>query len=100
MKKNTPYSKPEFLLELYRYMEGFEEKWQCKPSNLDFIYDGMVSSTSVLRYYLDRMVEFDMIFIPQIIRDGKKITPSRSIRLLPLSDAHPTIQKLIQGEKS
>lgn len=100
MKKNAPYSKPEFLLELYRYMQAFEEKWQCKPANMDFILDGIVSSTSVLRYYLDRMVEFKMIFIPQIIRGTKKITPSRSIRLLPLSEAHPVIQKLVQGEKS
>lgn len=95
---HRPYAKPDTLIQIYRYMENFEKQWKCKPAISDFVEDGIHSSTSVVRYYLDRMIELHMIQVPQITRNGKTITPSRSIILLPLSEAHPIIQKLIEKE--
>ena len=83
-----PYSKPETLLKLYRWMERYETENQCKPSVED-VSEEFSLSTSVVRYYQDRMVELKMGYQPRVIRPktGQEITPPRSYVLLPLTQA-------------
>ena len=90
-----PYSNPAHLLEIYNYMREYEEKWECKPSNKDFVEDGLVSSTSLVRFYLGHMEKYKMIRQPKVFIGGKLITPSRSIILLPLDKADTVIVNLI-----
>ena len=83
---SRPYRHPEFLLQIYRFMQKFEQENQVKPSIQDIVDHGFSPSTSVVRYYLDRMAENGMILQPKIKRGGKMITPSRSIILLPIQE--------------
>lgn len=84
-----PYRYPEKLLKIYRYIARFRETHGYPPSILEMVDAGFASSTSILHYFLRRMVEEGMI----------EITPrvSRGIRLIPLDQASPRIQELTEA---
>jgi len=79
---------PSHLVEIYDYISRYVEETGYPPSireltgldpnNSDTYQRGFASSTSVVRYYCDRMQRFGMI----------KVTPriSRGIRLIPRKD--------------
>jgi hypothetical protein len=46
------------------------------------------------------MESLNMIYIPRLMEGGRLITPARSIVLLPLADADPIIQLLVQKGKT
>jgi hypothetical protein len=92
-----PYSKPETLLEIYYWMEQFEIDFSCKPS-VEEISERFQISTSVTRYYLERMAELRIGYQPKLMRHGKEISPSRSYILLPLEQADQTIQNFLACE--
>jgi len=96
-----PFSNPAKLLEIYRFMKEFEEIHECKPADIELVDAGIASSTSVIRYYYDRLEEMKMIRRPKLVnkKTGREFTPSRSNILLPLKQAHHIIRDLIQQEK-
>ena len=90
---------PGILLNLYRWMAEYEQEFRCKPAIEDVAYAFGISS-SVTRYYLDRMAELGMGFQPKVIRPatGNVITPPRSFILLPLKQAHETVKTYLEKE--
>lgn len=102
MKKTTrPFQNPAKLIEVYRWMKEFEELYECKPADKELVWAGLASSTSVIRYYYDRLEELRMIRRPKLINieNGKVFTPCRSIILLPLEQANPIIKEFLKKEK-
>jgi hypothetical protein len=93
---SRPYHRPEFLLDIYRFMEKFERENQVKPSIQDIVDAKFSPSTSVVRFYLSHMEKLGMITHPRILRNGKLITPSRSIILLRLENADPLIRNIVK----
>ena len=94
-----PYSHPERLLTLYRFMESYFRKYQRHISNRELVMAGFAGSTSVVRYYFDQMIRLDMLELQKITKpDGTQYTPARGIRLLPLSQAHKTVKDLVAAE--
>lgn len=92
------YFNPQRLLEIYRYMEAYQKEHGFGISNREMVMAGYASSTSVIRYYYGRMEALKMICQPKLEIDGRTISVSRGIQLLPLENADPLIQNLIQQE--
>ena len=88
------------LVAIHRFMEEFWKEHRYGASNRDIVEAGFASSTSVVRYYYDRMEKLGMISIPRIEIDGRKFTPARGIILLPLSKAAPVIRQLLEAERA
>jgi hypothetical protein len=59
VEKDEKY--PTHLIEMYKFMERYRKKNGFVPSNREMVEEGYGSSTSVIRYYYDRMEEFGMI---------------------------------------
>ena len=88
---HRPYRKPEFLIEIYLFMQEYLSKHQRPPNNREMVSAGFASSTSVIRYYYGRMRDFSMLEIDDHV--------ARGIRLLPLKNSHPIIRNLLpKGE--
>ncbi len=100
LKPRTPrqYFNPQRLIEIYRHMEAYQKKHGFGVSNREMVLAGFASSTSVIRYYYGRMEALNMIVQPKLEIDGRTISVSRGIQLLPLEQADPLIQNLIQKE--
>ena len=93
-----PYFNPQRLIEIYRYMEAYQKQHKVGVSNREMILAGFASSTSVIRYYYGRMEALKMIHQIKVEIDGRIISVSRGLELLPLEQADPLIQNLIQQE--
>lgn len=94
-----PYFNLQRLIEIYRHMDAYQKEHGFGVSNREMILAGFASSTSVIRYYYGRMEALKMIHQPKLEIDGRMISVSRGIQLLPLEQADPLIQNLIQQEK-
>lgn len=92
---SKPYSNIPYLIQLYDWMRDFEKQTRIKPAIEEMVNAGFSPSTSVVRYYLDRMEELGMIERPFLERNGKRIRPNRSVILLPLDRAHETVRRLV-----
>lgn len=69
IKKHRPFSKPEKLVEIYMWIENYINNHRFPPTIQEMVDGGIGSSTSVIRYYFDKMTEEGMIEItPRISR--------------------------------
>lgn len=66
---------PEHFVRVYEFIEEYIQTNKFPPSNREMVDAGLASSTSVLRYYYERMEKYGMIeIIPKIAR-GMRIFP-------------------------
>lgn len=86
-KKSKPpraYSKPEKLIALYRWIEEYRAEHGYSPSNREVAEafpdkGGNPLSTSVVRYYYERMEEQNMIRYDRNISRGIVPLPIKEI---------------------
>ena len=76
------------IVEVYRTINEYILQHFEAPSMPILVELGCGASTSVISYYFDEMVELNMA----------KRTPSGSIYLLPLHEAHPAVRALLEAE--
>lgn len=66
---------PEHFERMVDYMREYRNHHGYVPSNREMVEAGFGSSTSVVRYYYDRMAELNMIQIDKGIARGIRILP-------------------------
>jgi hypothetical protein len=92
---SRPFQNPNKLLALHLWMVEFEKRNRYKPGDAEIVEAGLAASTSVVHYYYDEMEKLGMIFRPR--KNGRAVP--HSVIPLPLEQASPVIQNLIQKEK-
>jgi len=91
MQNKRLYYRPEFLLKLYLKMQAYLAENQRHAPRIHWVKKGFGSSTSVILYYYRCMEDYGMVE-----RKGAKKSKPSTLRLLPLDQAHPTIQELFK----
>ena len=86
-----PFSNPEKLISLWRWMEAYFKEHQRHASNRELVDAGFASSTSVIRFYFDHMALFGMLERDPGI--------ARGLRLNKPAKFHPIIKSLLEQEK-
>jgi len=89
-KTHRPYSKPEYLLKMYAFMQEYFKKNQRHVAISELVDAGFATSTSVVRYYFERMEEFGMI--------ERTFGISRGVKILPPENFAPIIQQIMKTE--
>lgn len=74
-KPVKPFSKPEKLVELAVWINDYATQNGYPPTIQEMVDAGLASSTSVIRYYFDRMTEENMLRITPRISRGIVVTP-------------------------
>lgn len=74
-KPVKPFSKPEKLIELANWITDYAIQNGYPPTIQEMVDAGFASSTSVIRYYFDRMTEENMLKITPRISRGIVVTP-------------------------
>jgi hypothetical protein len=81
------YHDPAYLIRLWKWLKEYFDRNQRHATNREVVQAGFASSTSVVRYYYNAMVEYQMLKLDHGI--------ARGIRLLLLEHAHPAVQEIL-----
>lgn len=68
---------PKHLVEMYEFMEAYKAVNGYPPSNREMVDHKFAASTSVIRFYYDRMVAYGMIEVTPGIARGIRLHPKK-----------------------
>ena len=66
-------TRPGHMVRMYEYLERYHQDTQRFPSNREVMQAGFASSTSVVRYYYNKMICYGMLTVDHGIARGIRL---------------------------